>query len=112
MQKKHFIYLAIFFGLCVIGSYVGQYVIESDTPPFILEKLKQLKENKNLMDSIGGFDRYEYSFNKNDFKLGDTVKYSIKINGDNKVLNYKGTQLKTSPTDWKAIDEDLRIEDK
>ena len=111
MQKKHFVYLAIFFGLCVIGSYVGQYIIESNTPPFILEKLNQLKENKNLMDSIGGFSRFEYSYNKNDFKLRDTVKYSIKITGDTKSCIYKATQFKATSTDWRVIDEDLRIED-
>lgn len=110
MQKRHLIYLGIFFGLCVIGSYVGQYLITSNTPPFILEKFNQLKDNKELMDSIGGFDQYEYSYNKNDFKFGDTVMYSIKIYGDSKVLIYKATQLRTTPTDWKAIKEEIKID--
>ena len=111
MQKKHFIYLSIFFGLCVIGGYVGRPIIESNTPSFILEKLKQLKEDKNLMVSIGGFGHFEYSYNKNDFKQRDTVKYVIKITGRSKVLYFKATQLRITSTDWKAISENLRIED-
>ena len=68
-------------------------------------------ENKTLMDSIGGFKYFEFSYNKNDFKLRDTVKYSITIKGDNKILNYKATQLKTHDS-WLEIKTDLRIDDK
>jgi len=82
MKKKYLVYLGLFFVLCLVGSYVGQFIIESNTPPFILAKLNQLKASKSLMDSIGGFGHFEYSYNKNAFKLQDTVRYSIKITGN------------------------------
>ena len=64
------------------------------------------------MDSIGGLKYFEFSYNKNDFKFRDTVRFSIIIKGDSKILNYKATQFKTTPTEWVTIKEDLIIEDK
>lgn len=112
MKKEYIVYVIIFIVLCAIFHFWTKYSIESNTPPFISDKLSQLKEDNSLMDSIGGFDYFEFSYNKNDFKLRDTVKYSITIKGDKKVLNYRATQLKGLADKWTEIKKDLIIEDK
>ena len=104
---KYFILLFIF---AVIVSMVMNYVIKSNTPDFILSKLKELKTNDVLMDSIGGYDKFEYSFNKNDYKYKDTVKYSILIIGNKKVLTFQGVQWRESKMKWRQIDERLIID--
>ena len=82
---------------------------KSDTPAFVLAKLDDLAGDKKLMDSIGGQTYFEFSFNKNDFKFGDTVNYSITIKGSTRILNYKGSHVKTKPDTWILYKEALVI---
>lgn len=112
MNGKYLKYFLILFVIALGLSFGGRYLIKSNTPPFVLSKLDQLKEDRKLMDSIGGFKYFEYSYNKNDFKFRDTVKYSITIKGSDRTLIYKGVQLRTSSggDDWKQVDENLLID--
>jgi hypothetical protein len=112
MKYEHLVYATIFILLCVIFYNWTKYSIESNTPPFIAIKLSQLKEDKRLMDSIGGFKYFEFSYNKNDFKLSDTVQYSITIKGDKRILNYKATQFKSVGDRWTEFRRELKIENK
>jgi hypothetical protein len=112
MKKEYIVYAIVFMILCAIFHFWTKNSIESNTPPFISDKLSQLKGDKKLMDSIGGFGYFEFSYNKNDFKLRDTVRYSITIKGDKRVLNYRATQLKDVANKWTEIKNNLQIEDK
>lgn len=104
---KYFIILFIFaFAVFMVMSRV----IKSSTPPFLSDKLEELRDDKALMDSIGGFDKFEYSFNKEDFNHRDTIKYSILINGHEKKLIYRGIQSRVQGSDWKLVSEALHIE--
>jgi len=98
------------FALIVFVSFMVRNSIKSNTPPFILNKLEQLKSDKILMDSIGGFSQFEYSYNERDFENQDTVKYSIKITGYDQRLIYKGTQVKDSLNSWELLTETLIIQ--
>jgi hypothetical protein len=112
MNKKYFKYFLILSVTALGLSFGGRYLIKSSTPPFVIGKLDELKKDKRLMDSIGGFKYFEYSYNKNDLKFRDTVKYSITIKGSDRELVYNGVQLRISSgsNDWKQVGENLLIE--
>ena len=112
MKKEYIVYAIVFIVLVAIFHFWTKDSVESNTPPFISDKLSQLKGDKKLMDSIGGFRYFEFSYNKNDFKLKDTVKYSILIKGDTRVLNYYAIQFKHAADKWSEIQKNLEIEDK
>jgi hypothetical protein len=86
--------------------------MESDTPPFILEKLKFLRSSKTLVDSVGGFTGYEYSYNKNDYRDKDTLRYSIRIEGTHRVILYKGVHVKDTAQlrGWRLFKDTLQID--
>ena len=108
-MTKYLKYFIGLFLLVVVGSILVRKMIESNTPPFMLDKLEQLKSDKKLMDSIGGFHQFEYSYNKRDFENGDTVKFSIGITGGDHQLNYKGIQVKRSSGNWELVKDTLTI---
>ena len=109
-MKKYLVYFIGVFVLVAIGSMWLTDRIMSDTPPFILSRLEELKSNKTLMDSIGGFRLFEYSYNEQNFKNGDTVKYSITITGGKDDLVYKGIQIKNSLNSWVLVTDTLIIQ--
>ena len=100
-----FILISVFIvGVLVFGEYR-----KSDTPAFVLTKLDDLTGDQKLMDSIGGQTYFEFSFNKNDFKFGDTVNYSITIQGSKRILSYSGSHVKTKTDTWILYKEALVI---
>ena len=100
-----FILISVFIGgVLLFGEYR-----KSDTPAFVLAKLDDLAGDKKLMDSIGGQTYFEFSFNKGDFKFRDTVNYSITIKGSTRILNYKGSHVKTKPDTWILYEEAMVI---
>lgn len=100
-----FILISVFIGgVLLFGEYR-----KSDTPTFVLAKLDDLAGDKKLMDSIGGQTYFEFSFNKDDFKFGDTVNYSITIKGSTRILNYKGSHVKAKPDTWILYEEAMVI---
>ena len=110
--KANYLAWSILIGLFVLGlHFFGKYRVASGTPPFIVNKLNELIENVELMDSIGGRTHFEFSYNKNDFKFGDTVKYSIKIKGTRRTLNYKASHLRIASDQWRLNDEKMEIRD-
>jgi hypothetical protein len=114
-MRKYLIYilLALVFALIVIGAFWTDSMIKSHTPPFILEKLQELREDKRLMDSIGGFDGFEYKYNKNDYERGDTLNYSILIEGKvfGSQLSYQGTHARDSISGgWLLISDTLDVQ--
>lgn len=110
--KKNVLALLILAVVFMIGlHFFGRYRL-SRTPPFLLTKLDQLMNRKDLMDSIGGSQHFSYDFNKNDFKLRDTVKYSIKIIGKKKILFYTAVHIRENDAtnEWRLTIENLTIQ--
>ena len=95
--------------LSAIFHFWAKYRIESSTPPFIAAKLNELMDSKELMDSIGGSPQFEFSYNKNDYKIGQMVKYTIRIRGRSRTLIYEGLQVKTG-NKWIPSEEKLIVE--
>jgi hypothetical protein len=110
-HKKIIITIVALAILSTVFHFWVKYRIESNTPPFISAKLDELMHNKELIDSIGGTPPFEFTYNKNDYKLRDMVKYTIKIKGSRRTLKYDGVQVKTSPDNkWVPSEEKLVIE--
>lgn len=108
-MNRYLRYFIILFLIAVGVAFLSRYTIKSNTPTFLLNKFEELKSNQSLMDSIGGFRSFEYSYNKNDFRSGDTVKYQIKIIGQIKVLVYEGVQARNADR-WNLVRENLIVD--
>ena len=88
------------FGYLIITIIV--LIFRSTYPGFFKEEIKNFKENKDLMDRIGGYRTYEYSYNKNDLKT-DTLKFKILIIGKNGEIICNGIAVKNSQNRWQII---------
>jgi hypothetical protein len=110
-------YLKYIIGLVfflAVSSIVLRYVVKRNAPPFIFEKLESLRSNKKYMDSIGAFPQWEYKYNTFDFERGDTVKYTIRISGNDREMIYKGLHVRDSlqSPPWRLVEDTLLIRDK
>jgi hypothetical protein len=102
-------YALIFFVLVFGLNMYGKYSLKRRQPPFILQKLESMQNDKTLLDSIGGYRTYEYFFNINDYKSGDTLSYRIVIKGGSKKATYKGFQEKNDKNEWELKRDTLII---
>jgi hypothetical protein len=101
VYKKYFLYAFLLFMGCVLLSKVSYFFIKNDVPEFFEEYINKVKSNPHTMDEIGGFSGYEYSFDKKDL-VNDTLEFTITINGNENVLNYKGIAVKNNLSEkWK-----------
>lgn len=106
MKKGIIIGILIFATLCLIAHLL----IRPSSPAFIYEKVGQLLENRTLMDSIGRNQKFQFSYNANDYKYSDTLKYVIRIQGRKRNLIYTGVQFRQSGNSWNQINESIIIE--
>lgn len=109
-MKRYLIYFIAVFLVVAFGSTWVTHRIFSDTPPFIITKLDELKSNSVLMDSIGGYRLFEYSYNEEKYKRGDTLKYSITIKGGKDDLIYEGVQVKYPSNTWELVSDTLIVQ--
>ncbi len=110
MMKKYSRYFIGLFVFAVIVSIVTRNRIESNTPDFMLEKYENLREDEALMDSIGGFRSFEYTFNRNRFEDGKELKYTVLIYGTKKDLRFEGVQNKDQKGKWVLTKSKMTIE--
>lgn len=106
-------YLVYFIGAFLVVAFASTWLtnrILSDTPPFIISKLDELKSNAALMDSIGGYQLFEYSYNEEKYKRGDTVKYSVTIKGGKDDLIFQGIQVKNALNTWELVSDTLIVQ--
>lgn len=106
-------YLKIVIPIIIVAAifhFATKHHLESSTPSFISNKVGELMNDKFLMDSLGGGGRFEFSYNENDYKFEDTLRYSIKIYGKKRTLVYNGLQRKISGTKWGLVSESLNFE--
>ncbi|WP_286757069.1 hypothetical protein [Roseivirga sp. UBA838] len=84
MKRKYLKYFIGVFVFAVVASVVVDRIQKSNTPAFLLEKFEELKSDQSLMNSIGGYHRFEYSdqiFYKSNY---DSLIYEIIIFGNEK----------------------------
>ena len=90
---KYFAALMILFAVAVIGSYLVRNGIISNSPPFIIKKLEELRRNRILMDSISEDNQFEFTYNKYDFNQKDTVFAKIYLRGPKGTLVYESVHF-------------------
>jgi hypothetical protein len=78
--KKIALSLFLFWLFCFAFSKVGMYLIDKDTPPFLLEMLETSRASPIVLNKIGEYQAYEYKYNENDLTK-DTLKYKFSIRG-------------------------------
>jgi len=107
MNKKKYIIIFIVF---VILLLVFEIFIKIDSPAFFDEKINDLKNDSLLMEDIGGYKKYEYSYNENQLE-NDTLQFQIIIFGKNKKLINQGQAIKNKSNEWEIINDELKIQE-
>ena len=102
-MKKVVVYFGIFFVVAYGTALTLRWFSNRNVPKFYREQLKILQSNSVLMDSIGGYHSFRYSWDKLDLKK-DSVEFEIEIRGIRKTLICKGTAIKENsiPTHWRT----------
>lgn len=106
--KKGLLFFIGFFLIALIASKIMRAYMNSTTPAILNEIVEQSQENETLMNSIGGYQSYEFTYNQNEVKK-DTLKFTIKIRGYSKTLNYTGYVIKSDERNWKLDKIDTTI---
>jgi hypothetical protein len=103
INKKYLIYFSVF----VILVLLFEIFINKAFPEVIELHLDELKNDKEVLYQIGGYDSFEYHYNANDLK-SDTLKVIITVYGK-KVL--KNISFVKDGADWKVYDFQLNYDD-
>lgn len=103
-MKKKSIYIIISVILLLL---VFEFLTQSKSPSFLKETVDELQLEKDLMDSIGGFKSYEYSYNKNDLEK-DSLDFQIILRGKTSNLFYEGMAVKTN-SEWLIVKKEISI---
>ncbi|QMW03897.1 hypothetical protein [Spirosoma foliorum] len=99
MDKKR-ILKALFIGfIClIIVTNVVRLVVDYYTPSFLFELIDQAKADKALVEYIGDYKEYRFSYTSpNRAKL----RFELSIIGDDSTLTYEGQAAKISERQWK-----------
>jgi hypothetical protein len=105
---KYIIGFLLLFVIALVLSYVLRDKILSDSPPFVIDKLEELKANTVLMDSIGEDNQFEFSYNKNDYHRKDTLSWRLLLRGPKGTLDYEAVHLYENST-WILYREKMEI---
>jgi hypothetical protein len=89
-MKYLFKRILIFFLLAYVFSFLTNLYIENTTPKFINILVKQMQDDKELMNFIGGYNSFEYSYNSNEYEKKDSLYFEGIIKGNEKRLYFKG----------------------
>jgi hypothetical protein len=84
-KSKIFVLIGSFILLLIIFHFASR----PSYPKIIDKSIAEFKSNSTLMDSLGGYDRHQINYNKNDLRL-DTFPYTLKIIGENKTMVASG----------------------
>jgi hypothetical protein len=109
MKRKFFKYFIGIFAVAMIAAVVMDKIQKSNTPTFLLEKFEELKNNRSLMNSIGGYDRFEYSYQVFYNENYDSLNYGIMIFGKNKKLSYTSVGIRKSGSDEVISNEGIEF---
>ena len=102
MINKKFL---VFFTVFVILILLFEIFINYDFPDVIESQLEELKNDKEVLDQIGGYDSFEYHYNENELK-SDTLRVKITLYVKvRKVL--KNASFVKDGDDWKVYDSQL-----
>ena len=110
MNRKHLKYLLVLFAFCVFISIVVEQSMLRSTPVYLLNKYKELINDKVLMDSIGGFSDFEYSHEsiyRNDY---DSILYEILIFGNKGKLVFTAIGIEKYNSEEEISKEEFSID--
>ena len=101
INKKYVVYFAVF----VILVLLFEIFINKGFPEVIELQLDELKNDKEVLNQIGGYDSFEYQFNENDLK-SDTLIVKIIVYGKKRRV-LKNVSFVKDGDDWKVYDSQL-----
>ncbi|WP_345169768.1 hypothetical protein [Nibribacter koreensis] len=85
--------------------------MQSDTPDFLDKIVENNKKDVKLMNQIGGYKTFQYSYQPIDSKE-DSVSFEIIIYGYKKDFIYQGESYQLENGDWRIINTRTDIKNK
>ena len=99
-MDKERILKTLFVGAIFIGivARVIQLVLDYYSLPFLFELIDKAKANKALMNQIGGYKEYAFSYTSAN---RSKMQFEVYIVGEDSTLAYEGEAAKISERNWK-----------
>ena len=69
------------------------------TPAFLLKLIDQAKADQVLMERIGGYEEYSFSYTSTDLSK---LHFEVSIYGGDSTITYEGEAAKISERQWKV----------
>ena len=107
MTKKRWFVIGVIVLLLLV---LIELYIRHDHPLFFETIIEEHKNDKALMTSIGGYQSFEYHFNKNQLKE-DTLDFRITIMGSEGSIFLTGKAVKNKRSDWVVVKKEMTFKD-
>ncbi|GAB4034749.1 hypothetical protein [Spirosoma jeollabukense] len=99
MDKKRILQTLFIGFICLfIVTKVVRLVIDYYIPSFLFELIDQAKADKALMERIGGYEEYRFSYSSPDRAK---LHFELSIIGDDSTITYEGQATKLSERQWR-----------
>lgn len=95
----------VFFAFCLL---VFEIFIKIDSPAILNEKVDTLKNDSLLMTEIGGYRKYEYTYNEKQLS-SDTMQFEIIIYGSRRNLINRGQAIRNIRNEWEIVNDEINI---
>jgi hypothetical protein len=103
--KSNLVYVAVFVFLIV----VFEVFIGNSYPEIIEVQLEELRNDDSVLREIGGYDSFEYSYNKNKMN-SDTLDFTIIVYGTRRKVVKKTTAIKKDE-EWMTLESIVDYKD-
>jgi hypothetical protein len=100
-MKKKLKGILLFLIIAYLASFLTNLYIERTTPKFINGLIEQMKNDKNLMNLIGGYHSFEYHYSSNEYENADSLHFDGIITGNVKIVHFKGVAKKIKQAEEK-----------
>ena len=107
MKRKYFLYSVGLFLIVSAVSFILSEVSKNQVPNFYWKTIEEIKNDTILINEIGGYESYEFTYNEYEEKSGK-INFDIIIIGEKKNIVCKGNAEKNS-SDWIVLEKDCRI---
>jgi hypothetical protein len=93
-MKTRFFILGILCMFCIVAlSWLANHFLTGNTPQFHNELLSNFQKDNVLMEAIGGYDSYEFSYPSNSLD-DDSLRFELVVFGNHKSLICTGFAYK------------------
>ena len=108
-MKKYIIRILVGILVVLVLNFIVGIFLKEIVPSFISESTEKCKNDKALMNKIGGYVSFKSTFNVEKYaKNGDTTSYEIQIIGLKKGILLNGQAIKNNEK-WIVVNEKKQL---